>query len=206
MHLFGITWCNFAYRCHPKSLAFIAIKLFVIVFKFTLFPRFFGWIRLIQHVLASTLLSNWQHSTDEDHAMRTISLIAATLAAIIIITTPTYAQSETSQTTEAQSVWNTQCNGWSSEKSEIAGALNEVTMQSGTDISDLLYKLEDSAHARCSSGYRPDKLVARSYEKDIAKAAAEIERSIATTRATTSAERVLTAALLKLIRSQRLMA
>jgi hypothetical protein len=202
VHLFRITCCNFTYRCNPKSLAFIAIEFFVTIFKFPLFLCPFGWILLIKHVLASTLLSNKQHSMDEDHAMKTISLIAATIVAILSITTPTYSQSETSQTPAVQSGRNTLCTGWSSEISEIAGALHEVTMQSGTDISDLLYKLEDSAHARCSSSYRPNKLVARQYEQDIAKAAAEIERSIATTRATTSAERVLTAALLKLIRSQ----
>lgn len=101
-----------------------------------------------------------------------------------------------------QDVWETKCLGWSSEISEIAGALHEATQESGTDVTEDLYALEDAAQERCAIGFKAEKQLARSVEQNIAQAAADIEKHILTSRGATQAERVLTAALLKLIRSQ----
>lgn len=130
--------------------------------------------------------------------MYTKALIVTATIMTALFTAP--ASAKTKQVT--QDIWETKCLGWSSEISEIAGALHEATQESGTDVSEDLYALEDAAQERCAIGFKAEKQVARSVEQTIAQAAANIEKHILTSQGSTPAERVLTAALLKLVRSQ----
>jgi len=105
------------------------------------------------------------------------------------------------QSLKYNEAWFTNCVGWASEISEIAGALIEEIEESKIDTTEALYDLEYSAQERCSLRFGSEILLAESLEKEIALAAADIENSLNTDRST-SAERVLTSALLKLVRSQ----
>ena len=127
------------------------------------------------------------------------SLFAAATLISAMFSMPVFAKTVTAV---GPDVWEQRCMGWSSEISEIAGALHEATQDSGTEVSEALYSLEDAAQERCAIGYKADKLLARSVEQEIADAAAEIEKVILTKQGSSSAERVLVTALLKLVRSQ----
>ena len=131
--------------------------------------------------------------------MNIASLIKVTILVTAMLSTPAFSKPGNAVSAD---VWEQRCMGWSSEISEIAGALHDATAESGTVVSEALYLLEDAAQERCLVGFKAEKLLARNIEQDIARATSEVERIIFTSAGSRSAEKVLAAALLKLVRAQ----